>query len=40
VRVAITPAAAGSPRRRDSGRRAAIGTVTEVLLKGRCGDCG
>lgn len=43
VRVAITPttpATAGSPRRRDSARRAAIGTVTEVLLKGRCGDCG
>lgn len=43
VRVAITPAAAsaaGSSRRRDAGRRPAIGTVTEVLLKGRCGDCG
>ncbi|MFM7245735.1 MAG: Fur family transcriptional regulator [Planctomycetaceae bacterium] len=43
VRVAITPATApvdGAPRRRDAGRRAGIGTVTEVLLKGRCGDCG
>lgn len=43
VRVAITPTAphpARSPRRRDPGQRAAIGTVTEVLLKGRCGDCG
>jgi Fur family ferric uptake transcriptional regulator len=45
VRVAITPTptptpAARSPRRRDPARRSAIGTVTEVLLKGRCGDCG
>lgn len=43
VRVAITPAAApaaGAPRRRDAGRQPGIGTVTEVLLKGRCGDCG
>jgi len=43
VRVAITPTGtptARSPRKRDADRRSAIGTVTEVLLKGRCGDCG
>lgn len=43
VSVAITPAttpAAGTVRRRADQKRAAIGTVTEVLLKGRCGDCG
>jgi len=44
VRVAITPQVGRRDRRtgrpRAGGRRAAIHTVTEILLKGRCGGCG
>jgi len=46
VNVAITPKPAAAtpkskPRRgRPSGGQVTIGTVTEVLLKGRCDNCG
>jgi len=43
VRVAITPHVGrrvrGTSRSRPGERRTAIRTVTEILLKGRCGGC-
>jgi Fur family ferric uptake transcriptional regulator len=44
VRVAITPKAAAAKGRKAKSRTAARGpaihSVTEILLKGRCGECG
>lgn len=44
VSVAITPSTGprhrGAVRQRTGGGRPKIHTVTEVLLKGRCGGCG
>lgn len=40
VNVAITPKPAATPKSKPRGGGPSIGQVTEVLLKGRCDNCG